>query len=246
MQFQVIGYWGGYPGPGSATAGYLLEHDGEQLLLDCGSGVLSRLPYFTQPERLQAVLLSHYHYDHIADLGVLQYALLVQQQLGNGNGVLPIYAPNHDEEAFQRLQRPNITQAFPLLPDKKEQIGLFQVEVLPTQHPEYCLAMRIATSEATIVYTADTAFFPKLVDFAADADLLVAECSFYGGMDAQAYGGHMNSYDVGRLAAEARVGSLLLTHLPHFGQHDQLLEEAAEHFTGPIALAREGWRWEAR
>ncbi|PRS39145.1 hypothetical protein C6W19_10090, partial [Bacillus sp. RJGP41] len=43
-------------------------------VLDCGSGVLSQLQNHMKPEDLGAVVLSHYHPDHVADIGVLQHA----------------------------------------------------------------------------------------------------------------------------------------------------------------------------
>ena len=45
MRLTVLGNNGPYPAPGGACSGYLLESDsGEtKILLDCGTGVLSRL-----------------------------------------------------------------------------------------------------------------------------------------------------------------------------------------------------------
>ncbi len=45
--------------------------------MDCGSAVLSQLQTYITPEELDAVILSHYHADHMADIGVLQHALLI-------------------------------------------------------------------------------------------------------------------------------------------------------------------------
>lgn len=61
MKLTVIGFWGGYPKLNGASSGYLLEHNGFNLLLDCGSGILSKLQNVLQPEELDAVILSHYH-----------------------------------------------------------------------------------------------------------------------------------------------------------------------------------------
>lgn len=82
MKLTVIGCYGGFPAAGEATSGYLFESNGFRLLVDCGSGVLSKLQQYIDIEELDAVLLSHYHHDHIADIGPLQYAKLVGYHLG--------------------------------------------------------------------------------------------------------------------------------------------------------------------
>lgn len=46
MKVTVIGCWGGYPAAKEASSGYLLEHDGYKILMDCGSGVLSHPSVF--------------------------------------------------------------------------------------------------------------------------------------------------------------------------------------------------------
>jgi len=55
--------------------------------------------------------------------------------------------------------------------------------------------------------------------------------------------GHMNSFEVGKLAHEANVKQLILTHLPQFGDLQQLVTEAGEHYDGPIHLAKMGDVW---
>ena len=92
----IIGFWGAYPGRGEATSGYLLQSKGFSLLLECGSAVLSLVPRFIDIASLDAVLLSHYHADHVADLGCLQYAVKVQTDLGLRSEPLPLYGPEGD------------------------------------------------------------------------------------------------------------------------------------------------------
>ena len=73
MKLTVLGYLGGYPDAGHATSTYLIESGDYHLLMDLGSGGLLSLEQQFDPLKLDAVLLTHYHHDHIADVGVLQY-----------------------------------------------------------------------------------------------------------------------------------------------------------------------------
>ena len=111
MKLTIIGLWGAYPKVNEASSGYLLEHNGFKLLIDCGSGVLSKMQNYVQPEKLDAVLISHYHTDHIADIGVLQHALLVKSYLIDLRKTLPIYGHTFDEEGFSKLTYSNSTFA---------------------------------------------------------------------------------------------------------------------------------------
>ena len=59
--------------PGEACSGYLVTAGGSRVLLDCGPGVLSSwLARDAAP--LDAIVLSHLHFDHVADLIPLGYA----------------------------------------------------------------------------------------------------------------------------------------------------------------------------
>lgn len=240
MKFTVIGHWGGYPKANEASSGYLLEHEGYQLLIDCGSAVLSKLQAILQPEDLNGVILSHYHPDHTADIGVLQHARLIQGFLGKQMECLPIYGHSLDEIEFPKLTYKNITKGIAYDPSQALIIGPFRVQFLLTDHPVPCYAMRFEAGGKSIVYTADTSFKEEFVSFSKEADLLVCECNFYGNQNGK-NAGHMTSFDAGTLANKANAGQLLLTHLPHYGELNQLREEAATIYNGPISLASYQW-----
>lgn len=240
MEFTVIGSWGGYPKADGASSGYLLEHEGFHLLIDCGSGVLAKMQNFLQPEDLDAVIISHYHPDHIADIGVLQHARLIQGFLGKKTDTLPIYGHSLDQQEFAKLTYKDITKGVAYNPNTILSAGPFKVRFLKTNHPVPCFAMRIEAGGKTILYTADTSYKEELEVFSENADLLVCECNLYGHQNGK-NAGHMTSLDAGTLAARANVKNLLLTHLPHYGELQQLKEEAAKKYGGPIAIA--GYQW---
>ncbi len=238
MKLTVIGFWGGYPKKNGASSGYLLEHDGFQLLIDCGSGVLSKLQNIIQPEELDAVLISHYHPDHIADIGVLQHARLIQGFLGEKPAALPIYGHQFDEVEFSRLTYKEITRGIAYNPDIPLTVGPFQVTFLKTDHPVTCYAMRVEAEGKSLVYTADGSFKDEFIEFSKGANLLLCECNFFGHQNGKS-AGHMNSIEAGQFANLAAVDQLVLTHLPQYGELSELLREASTEFTGIIKLADE-------
>ena len=242
MKVTVIGYWGGFPSAGEATSGYLFESNGFRLLIDCGSAVLSKLQEIISIDQLDAVLLSHYHHDHVADIGPLQYGCYVTGLIHNKIKTLPIYGHDLDQAAFQKLTYKDATVG--VLYKEKEilTIGPFTITFLRTTHPAPCFAMKITDQESSVIYTADTSYQENFIPFSENANLLIAECSLYSHQDGKG-AGHMNSTDVGIIAHKAKVKQLLLTHLPHFGDHTDLVAQANEHYKGKINLASTGFVW---
>ncbi|MED1470261.1 MBL fold metallo-hydrolase [Bacillus salipaludis] len=238
MELIVIGHWGGYPKKNAASSGYLLEHDGFHLLIDCGSGVLAKLQNKLEPEELDAVLISHYHPDHIADIGVLQHARLIQGFLGKEIPTLPIYGHHFDQHEFSKLTYKEITKGIAYDPNGVLTVGPFQVSFLKTSHPVPCYAMRIEADGKVLVYTADSSFKEEFIAFSKEADLLLCECNLYGNQNGKS-AGHMTSIEAGKFAKEAAVKQLILTHLPHYGNLSDLVHEASAEFTGIIRLAEE-------
>ena len=187
---------------------------------------------------MDAVILSHYHPDHIADIGVLQHARLIQGFLGNTLPNLPVYGHSFDEQEFSKLTYKTITKGMAYNPDTILSAGPFKIAFLKTNHPVSCYAMRIEAGGKALVYTGDSSFKEEFVEFSDNADVLLCECNFYGNQNGQS-AGHMNSLEAGKLAEKAKVKQLILTHLPHYGNLDELVSEASGEFSGTIKLAEE-------
>jgi ribonuclease BN (tRNA processing enzyme) len=239
MNVTILGQWGAYPAAESANSSFLVEQDGFYLLVDCGSGVLSQIQKFIPLEQLDALILSHYHHDHIADIGPLQYGMLIQTQLGNRDSALRIYGHGQDKEKFDSLSFDSYTVGKEINETDERRIGPFQITFSKTVHPAYCLAMRISAGGHSLVYTADTEWSDELVTFAQNAELLISEASLYN----EQYGkvkGHLTSGEAGDLAKKANVKRLVLTHLPHYGDHKTLIQQAKKRYSGEVLLAKEG------
>src|SRR5699024_7062969 len=113
---------------------------------------------------IDAVLLSHYHADHIADIGVLQHALLVESYITGVKQTIPLYGHTENREEFQKLNH-TYTKAKAYIEREALKLGPFFIRFLKTKHSVSCFGMRITDGESTIVYTADSAFQKEWIPF---------------------------------------------------------------------------------
>lgn len=239
MKLTILGYYGGYPDHGVGTSSYLIESGDYKLLLDCGSGALLALEKASDPFALDAVLLTHYHHDHAADVGVLQYYYQLHSGAKKADP-LPIYGHTKDPLNFAALTFGDFTKGMGYSGDSVLDLGPLHLTFLETQHPVPAFAVRIEekTTGQVFVDTSDTRAFPALAPFAEKADLLMADTNFLAGHQAPLW--HLTAPQAGALAAQAHVKELLLTHLPQEVSLATLKAQAqAEAGEIPVVLASE-------
>ncbi|BDR55871.1 MBL fold metallo-hydrolase [Xylocopilactobacillus apis] len=227
MKVNVLGYYGGYPYNGHGTSAYLVSEDDYNLLLDCGSGALLSLEKVIEPLQLDSVLLTHYHQDHIADVGVLQYYYQLKSGLKKHDPLM-IYGHQEDEENFKNLTFSNFTKGVAFDPTKRLDLGPFEITFCRTIHPVVAFAVRIKSKVTgkVLTYTADSRYFKELTDFVKDSDLLIADTNFAADKNGDLW--HMTSTQSADLARDGQVKKLLLSHLPQEISHEQILKEAKE------------------
>lgn len=241
IKLTTIGWWGAYPSAGEATSGYLLQSDNLNILIDCGSSVVSHLQNYIQLEDIDAVFLSHYHWDHMADIGCLQYAARVLMDLGHRQSPLDIYGHAEDEH-FSKLRYLDYSRGHLISTTAELKLEPLTFSFSRNVHPDPCFSMRIEKDNRVLVYIADTGWCDDLVEIAANADLLICESSLYDEYQGR-IPGHLTAGEAGKIAARAGARQLVLTHLPHFGDHRNLLKQARNQFKGPTELATTGKSW---
>ncbi|MEY8538392.1 MBL fold metallo-hydrolase [Lactococcus muris] len=242
MKLTALGVWGGYPTRDAGTTSYLLQsEEGFNLLLDAGSRAVTELEHELSPNDLDAIILSHYHEDHIADLGVLRQYRQLQTVKPE---ILPIYGHQENEHEFAKLSLENVSQGIAYDIKNGSTVGPFDIQFLKTVHPVTCYAMRIVERETgqVLVYTGDTGYFSELVDFSKDANILLADVYFF--KDKAKMPNHLSSVEAGEIAAQANVKKLILTHLPQVGDLQVLRDEAQEAAGNlPVDLAQPHMKW---
>jgi ribonuclease BN (tRNA processing enzyme) len=245
VDLRVLGGGGAWPAAGGACSGYLLEHDGFRLLIDPGYAVLPRLLTLMDATDVDAVLVSHGHPDHCADLNPLLRARVLRDEVASAPA-LPVFALPGALDAVLALDRPG------LLDDAVElhlfeagesfTIGPLAVESRPLPHSVPNAGVRLTGGGRSLVYTGDAAAHPALVELARDADVLLAEASFIDVVPDDEGPTLSSARDAGRQAAEAGVGTLVLTHLLPGTDRRRSAAAARASFGGPIRVARPGLR----
>ena len=240
MRLTVIGGSGGWPGRGRPCSGYLVEVDGFALLIDPGYGVATALSG-EAAAAFDAVLISHAHPDHCADLNpILRARVWADEPLPP----LPVYALPNALDAVLALDRPEVLAGsyalIELEPAGALTIGPFEIQTAPLPHPRPNVGFLIAAGGRSLVYTGDCGPSDGLVRLADSADLLLAEASYARVVPMEIVGSLSSAVDVGREAGAARVARLMLTHLLPTTDEADAIAAAAAQFHGQISVALPG------
>ncbi len=237
MKLKILGSQSPYNTPGHNCPGYLIVDEDTRLLLDCGSGSHSLLSY---PEDLKnlSVVLSHLHRDHYNDVFNLQYSSFVFHNQKRLEKPINIYLPQHPQEIVQDILSENNSFAKYRVIDSNTnlQIGNMNVSFCPTDHPVETYATKIKCGNRTIVYTSDTSYSAKnrLVDFSKGADLLICESSLLKEHGFPEINSHLTAEQAGKIAKEAGVKGLILTHFWPEEPVEKYVQEAKNIFPNVI------------
>lgn len=241
LTLTVLGCAGTHPGPARACSSYLVEYDGYRLLLDCGNGSLANLQQRIDVSAVDALLISHLHPDHFADLYGLYYARRFHT---DGPLPLPVYAPAgagafigqllDSTDEFHAVCRFTAGAAGDTLA-----LGPLTVRLFPSSHPVETLASRVEADGRVLAYSGDSGPTPALADCARDADLLLCDATWLESAGPHPEGVHMTGAQAGALAAAANAAALMVTHVYPTTDRDRVAAEAAGAFDGTVLVARD-------
>jgi ribonuclease BN (tRNA processing enzyme) len=253
MQLVVLGSGTSVPHPARAASGYWLEtgDDDGKLLLDVGSDSPHRLAQegLDWPN-LDAIWISHYHWDHMAGLLPLLFGMKWAPQTMNRTKQLRIYGGPGLRQVLEGINNANNfklhEQRFPVEITEVTSGEEFQpvtgitARVLSTPHTNESLAIRLTSgNRKSLVYTADTGFCEELIPFSKRATVLLMECSFRKEKPVKT---HLELSDAINIATGAAPDMLVLTHLyPEWDEVD-LEAEARLLWQGKTIQATDGLR----
>ncbi len=247
----------------------VVRHGGHAVLIDCGSGVTQRLLAAGLSGReLDAVLLTHLHSDHLVDLFQLivsswhQGRDRPQRVFGPPgtrayvDGLMALWRAEL-EQRIAHERRPSTAalevEVTEIGPGEVVTLGELRAEAFEVDHRpvRHAFGFIFRTPEARLVLSGDTRACAAVVEAARGADLLVHEVFVHrelpvapGVRSAETVANvasyHTLSSEVGKVAAEAGVGCLALTHfVPPACDRKALLAEVAADFAGPVVIGED-------
>ncbi|AGZ44109.1 MBL fold metallo-hydrolase [Actinoplanes friuliensis] len=244
MRITVLGGAGAWPEPTAGCSGYVIEHEDFILVVDPGYATLLPLLAYCPAAAVDAVVVTHGHPDHCADLHpLLRARALPREPLPP----LPCYAPAGALDAVLALDEPELLDGAYSLHELSQAhrlvIGPFTIDTAWLPHFLPNAGLRITAGRTTVVYTGDSGPSPDFAGFAVGADLLIAESTYATEVPARQAGFLSTAVDAAALATRAEAGTLWLTHLWPGSSPAAHLEAAARGYAGPTAVARPGLAW---
>ena len=223
MRLLPLGTNGFIPTAGRQTMSFLVERDGEALVLDAGSGLARLLEpaaaALLAPVRRLEIVLTHYHLDHVIGLSYLPGIAR--------DRAIRIHAPappltESGPEALALLIAP------PLFPVRLEgwpmpveivpyagpefAVGSFRIAVRGQRHPGGSAGLRLGDE---LAYVTDTVADPATAAFVRGVGLLMHEVWLTdeeAAREGAARLGHSAAGEVAGIARRARVGRLVPVH----------------------------------
>jgi ribonuclease BN (tRNA processing enzyme) len=236
------------PRPGGACSSYLLQTHHAAVLFDVGPGAAGKLQLAIDYARLDAIVISHMHADHFLDLVSLRYGLKYGPRLRQSE--LPLWLPpggTPDLDALGVLVGRDSASDFfaesyavrEYDPAQELTVKDLTLSFRRTRHSIDAFAIRAECNGASMVYSADTAPFDAVVEFARGCSLFLCEASLGLGTE-EGERGHSSAPEAAKMANDAGAGRLLLTHYPASYSATDLIRESTSFFGDPIAAAEDG------
>jgi ribonuclease BN (tRNA processing enzyme) len=242
-------------------------------LVDCGYGVTKQLiTTGVALNQLRYIFITHHHSDHNLEFGPLLYntwitGLPAQIDAYGPPGLAKMAEQFFDYLKFDidtRIVDEGRTDPRKLVTTHEIKPGIVlvntdvKVSACLVRHPpiKEAYAFRFDAKDRSVVISGDTAYAPELAEFAKGADVLVHEVMYLPGIEAlikrlpnakrlreHLMAAHTLPEDVGKIAAQAGVKTLVLTHFVPGDDatitDEQWAEGVRAHFKGQVIVGRD-------
>jgi len=217
----------------------VLKVDSDLYVFDVGEGCQYRIMKAGLGIiKIKAIFITHMHGDHYLGL----FGLFQSMHLLNKNTPLTIVGPNELLDLINYLMDKKLVRIGYPLNISSIRVGevysdnKLLVRAYPVEHsiPSYGYDVYVG-KKYHIVYTGDTRPIDKVVEVSNNADLLIHEATFTSVDREEAVKQeHSTAADAAKIAGEANVKSLVLTHISPRYSNDEVFLDAYRYFKNTI------------
>ena len=251
MEVTVVGTGTVVPRLSRRQSCVVVQAGGEMLVFDLGSGaVRGMLHAGLDPFATDRIFFTHFHPDHTVDIVPLLFAMNYGSD-EKRTRPLAISGPDPFQSFWDSITEVwgewmlgdyplDISELPHECPSPLELSGC-RLSWAPAEHRPESIAYRLESDDKAFVYTGDTEYSASVVELARGAHTLLIECSF---PDDAPLPGHLTPTSVARIASEAGVEKVVLTHVYPAADGLDLLEEVGREYSGEVILAGDGLKLE--
>lgn len=223
-------------------AGFLIQANNKNILLDAGHGTIRRMTDFGfNVQDIDLIFISHFHTDHFGDAFNLIHTRWVDDAYQKRtHKKLTFIGPQSLEKRYKlwrKIYWPEPEEHYPITFQQgpaKLKLGKIQIETFPVMHvkwfPSVGIIIRFAGKK--LVYTGDVGAehnFDDLVQKTKNADLLITEASYE-----KPTPNHYAVEQVKKLAYAAQIHKVLIVHVrpQHIKQIQKICQKEPKFILG--------------
>ena len=220
---------------------FVVQGNETGIMVDCGSNPTVRLEQANiSYDSITDLVLTHFHPDHVsgAPLMLMNMWLLGRKKSLRIHGLA--HCLNNLARLMQAFEWDTWPDFFPVefhkIPETEKELLLMSDEFLikssPGNHMVPVIGLRFTNSinGRILGYSSDTEPYDSIISLVHGADLLIHEATGESP-------GHSSASQAGKVACQAKVGSLYLIHYDvRRAQQAQLIASAQRQFNGPVKL----------
>jgi phosphoribosyl 1,2-cyclic phosphodiesterase len=197
------------------TAGIRVIGDGLNLHLDPGPGALVySIEEGLNPQRVNALLVSHCHPDHYTDAEMLIEAMTRGMTRRQGLLAAPksvLEGSDSCEVSISKYHQQMVGQKIEVAPGLKFEVGNITVSTTEARHTDPdAVGFRFETGLGDFAYTSDTEYYEGIAKYYQGVRLLALCVMRPSG---KPWKGHMSTDDAIRIVNETHPGQVVMTHL---------------------------------
>lgn len=238
------------PRPERRQSCVVVETGRQMLVFDLGSGaVRGMVRAGLDPLAVDRIFFTHFHPDHTVDAVPLLFAIKYGSE-DVRTKPLRISGPEPFSDFWASItdvwgewmvgDYPTMISELPRRCPSPTLLPGCRLSWAPAEHRPESISYRLDTDDGAFVYTGDTEYSESVVGLASGAHTLLIECSF---PNESPVPGHLTPSTVARIASEANVQRVVLTHIYPAMDAGDPVSQVRRGFDGEVVLAEDGMRF---